>query len=112
MRGRCGEHIIVGESNSRRFVEILGGRFMRMLGLRAGILSAVPILWAGPETTAQEKPVVKLEVDLRDVARRIYHSKMEFAVTPGPLTLVYPKWIPGEHSPTAAIVDLAGLRFL
>ena len=85
---------------------------MRMLRLRAGILSAVLTLWTGPETKSQEKPAVKLEVDLRDAAKRIYHSKMEFAVTPGPLTLVYPKWIPGEHSPTAAIVDLAGLRFL
>jgi hypothetical protein len=25
------------------------------------------------------------------------------AVETGPLTLVYPKWIPGEHSPTGPI---------
>jgi len=31
-------------------------------------------------------------------------------VTPGPLTLVYPKWIPGEHSPIGPIVDLVGLK--
>ena len=84
---------------------------MRMVGLRAGILGAALIFLAGAETKAQEKPAVKLEVDLRDAAKRIYHSKMEFPVTPGPLTLVYPKWNPGEHSPTAAIVDVAGLRF-
>src|SRR5260370_37240755 len=36
---------------------------------------------------------------------------MEFPVKPGPLTLVYPKWIPGEHSPTEAIVDATGLHF-
>ena len=31
-------------------------------------------------------------------------------VKPGPLTLFYPKWIPGEHSPTGPIVDLVGLK--
>jgi len=30
-------------------------------------------------------------------------------VTPGPLTLLYPKWIPGEHGPTGPITDLVGL---
>src|SRR5215475_13665023 len=54
---------------------------------------------------------VKLEVDLREAARRIYHAKMEFAVKPGPFTLVYPKWIPGEHAPTGSIVDVTGVRF-
>lgn len=32
-------------------------------------------------------------------------------VTPGPLTLVYPKWLPGEHSPTGPIQNLAGITF-
>ena len=31
-------------------------------------------------------------------------------MTAGPLTLVYPKWIPGEHSPTGPIVDATGLH--
>jgi predicted metalloprotease with PDZ domain len=30
---------------------------------------------------------------------------------PGPLTLYYPKWIPGEHMPDGPIVNLAGLKF-
>jgi predicted metalloprotease with PDZ domain len=36
---------------------------------------------------------------------------MEFPVSAGPLTLVYPKWIPGEHAPNGPIVDVAGLHF-
>jgi len=32
-------------------------------------------------------------------------------VKAGPLTLYYPKWIPGEHGPTGPISDLAGLKF-
>lgn len=31
------------------------------------------------------------------------------AVSPGPLTLYYPKWIPGEHAPVGPIQNLAGL---
>jgi hypothetical protein len=31
--------------------------------------------------------------------------------SPGPLTLYYPKWIPGEHGPTGPIINLAGLKF-
>lgn len=29
---------------------------------------------------------------------------------PGPLTLYYPQWIPGEHGPTGPIADLVGLK--
>ena len=51
-----------------------------------------------------------LDVDLRDAPRHVFHAKLSLPVKPGPLTLVYPKWIPGEHSPTGPIVDLAGLK--
>ena len=29
---------------------------------------------------------------------------------PGPLTLLYPEWIPGEHGPTGPIANLVGLK--
>ena len=32
-------------------------------------------------------------------------------VKPGPLTLYYPKWIPGEHGPDGPITSLTGLKF-
>src|SRR5271163_2568618 len=56
------------------------------------------------------KPV-RIAVDLREAPKRIFHARMEFAVTQGPLTLVYPKWIPGEHGPNGPIVDVAGMHF-
>jgi predicted metalloprotease with PDZ domain len=68
-------------------------------------------LLLGAAAFAQSKPAVKLDVDLRDAPRRVYHSKIEFPVEPGPLTLVYPKWIPGEHAPNGPIVDVTGVRF-
>jgi predicted metalloprotease with PDZ domain len=54
---------------------------------------------------------VRAEVDLRDAPRHIFHSKLTFAVKPGPLTLLYPQWIPGEHGPTGPISQMAGLKF-
>ncbi len=53
---------------------------------------------------------ITLSVDATDAPRKLFHARMTMAVSPGPLTLVYPKWIPGEHGPTGPIVNLAGLK--
>ncbi|MEO6922266.1 MAG: M61 family peptidase, partial [Bryocella sp.] len=45
---------------------------------------------------------------LTDAPRKILHATETLAVQPGPLTLVYPKWIPGEHTPTGPIDQFAG----
>jgi predicted metalloprotease with PDZ domain len=85
---------------------------MRLAGAaRTGIVCEIIFLLCGIAVRGQENAPVKLEVDLRDAAKRVYHSKMEFPVNPGPLTLVYPKWIPGEHAPNGPIVDATGLHF-
>ena len=54
---------------------------------------------------------IRLDVDLTEAPRRIYHAHETLPVVPGPLTLLYPQWIPGEHGPTGPIADLAGLAF-
>jgi predicted metalloprotease with PDZ domain len=54
----------------------------------------------------------RLEVDLREAPKHIFHAMLSLPVKAGPLTLVYPKWIPGEHSPTGPISDLVGLKFM
>src|SRR5438477_16470 len=53
---------------------------------------------------------ITLSVDATEAPRKIFHARMTMAVSPGPLTLVYPKWIPGEHGPTGPIINLAGLK--
>jgi predicted metalloprotease with PDZ domain len=58
---------------------------------------------------AQEPPIT-LQVDATDAPRKILHARMQFPVHPGPLTLLYPKWIPGEHEPDGPITDLSGLK--
>jgi predicted metalloprotease with PDZ domain len=54
-------------------------------------------------------PQIKLTADLTGAPRKIIHATETLTVTPGPLTLVYPKWIPGEHGPTGPIDDFAGV---
>ena len=53
---------------------------------------------------------LNLDVDARDASRRIVHAKEILDVRPGPLTLSYAEWIPGEHGPTGPVADLAGLK--
>jgi predicted metalloprotease with PDZ domain len=60
---------------------------------------------------AQTRASVALSVDASEAPRKIFHARMTFPAQPGALTLVYPKWIPGEHGPTGPITDLVGLKF-
>ena len=53
---------------------------------------------------------ITLRVDATNVASNVYHAHLNIPATPGPMTLFYPKWIPGEHGPTGPINGLAGLR--
>jgi predicted metalloprotease with PDZ domain len=65
-------------------------------------------VWA--QTVAPQKPML-VEVDLTDAPRRLFHAHLVVPAKPGPLALVYPKWIPGEHMPSGPVVDVAGLVF-
>src|SRR5277367_5384965 len=56
---------------------------------------------------AQTAPIT-LSVDLTDAPRKILHATEVMPVTAGLLTVVYPKWIPGEHGPTGPIENMAG----
>lgn len=50
-----------------------------------------------------------LKVDLGDLDRRIFDVHETIPVKPGPLTLLYPEWLPGNHAPRGPIDGLAGL---
>jgi len=76
---------------------------MRSL-LAASLLTAA---LCGAAASAQTAPIT-LAVDLTDAARKILHSTETIPVQPGPFTLVYPKWIPGEHAPDGPIDNQAG----
>jgi len=59
---------------------------------------------------ASGQTTIRLNVDATQAARNLLHVKLTLPVTPGPVTLFYPKWIPGEHTPTGPIDDLVGLK--
>ncbi len=48
---------------------------------------------------------------MTDAPRKILHAHLLIPVKPGPLTLDYPQWIPGEHTPTGPIDNFAGIVF-
>src|ERR1700743_3086145 len=53
---------------------------------------------------------VAIHVDANDTAQGIFRVHETIPVKAGALTLLYPQWIPGDHSPTCPIAMLAGLK--
>src|ERR1700748_1304042 len=79
---------------------------MSHLGMRcAGAALAAAV---GSSLAIAQTAPITLSVDLRDAPRKILHATEVMPVSPGPLTVVYPKWIPGEHGPTGPIENMAG----
>ena len=52
-----------------------------------------------------------MDVDASNLAQRIMQVRQEIPVAPGPLTLLYPAWLPGNHAQRGPIDKLAGIRF-
>jgi predicted metalloprotease with PDZ domain len=77
------------------------------MGMRIPVLFA--LLGCLSILPAQDS-TVKLSVDATDAPRRLFHVHISMSAKPGPLTLLYPKWIPGEHMPTGPITNLVGLK--
>ncbi len=74
------------------------------------VLLAGFVLLDDTRALALSPGLIELDVDASEVVRRIIHAHLVIPAKPGPMTLVYPKWIPGEHGPTGPITDLAGLN--
>lgn len=67
------------------------------------------LLLFGASVFAQND-TVRVRVDATGVQRRLIHVTMNIPTKPGPMTLLYPQWIPGEHGPTGPISQLVGLK--
>jgi predicted metalloprotease with PDZ domain len=69
------------------------------------------VVFAVPSVQAvAQSETMSLTVDATNAPAHILHARETIAARPGPLTLLYPKWIPGNHAPTGPIVDLVGLK--
>jgi predicted metalloprotease with PDZ domain len=78
---------------------------LRIPALLAGLFAATVSLSA---QTAPATPI-RITADLTEAPRKLIHAHMTIPVKPGPLTLLYAKWIPGEHMPDGPIDNLAGV---
>ncbi len=84
-----------------------------VIGYLAIVLSIALVPVAPPavaaEITSTYPGTLNLHVDLSDAPRKVFHVREVIPVSPGPLTLDYPKWIPGEHAPSGPLQNMAGL---
>ncbi len=64
---------------------------------------------AAAPTQLASAPPITITVDATDAPRKMLHADLVIPVQPGDLTLVYAKWIPGEHEASGPIEDLAGI---
>lgn len=83
---------------------------MSRLSLRAVLFLLAAIALRSPSVSAQSVPPLRLNVDASQATRKLLHTQMLIPAKPGPLTLVYPKWIQGEHAPHGPIANLTGLK--
>jgi len=83
------------------------------LDVKASLKFAIllSLLLGGAGLEAKGAPPIRLAVDATQAPQKILHARMQIPAQPGPLTLVYPKWIPGEHMPDGPIIQVAGLKF-
>jgi predicted metalloprotease with PDZ domain len=75
--------------------------------MQAGRKIILALMLAAPALTHAADLTVR--VDAREVARKHLHTDMTLAVKAGPLTLVFAKWIPGEHGPTGPLETIIGM---
>jgi predicted metalloprotease with PDZ domain len=75
---------------------------------------------AGPQPVPLPPPIpapidqpyagtISLSVDLTNVNDRVLNVRETIPAKSGEITLLYPEWLPGTHSPSNPVVSLAGL---
>jgi predicted metalloprotease with PDZ domain len=77
----------------------------------AARLFAFALVAYATTTAAHAAPTqtLTMHVDATRAVQGLLDVHETIAVQPGPLTLVYPKWIPGEHGPNGPIANVADL---
>ncbi len=74
------------------------------------ITLCVVLLNLAPAALGAEGPTLQVEVDARELARRLLHAEVRIPCRPGPLRLWYPKWIPGAHAADGPLRNVGGFR--
>jgi len=86
--------------------------FRAAVGSRRWFVLMSWLLYLGwPEPVrAGPGPTLQIEVDARDLPRRLLHSRIQVPCQAGKLKLWYPKWVPGTHGPYGPVQNVGGLR--
>jgi predicted metalloprotease with PDZ domain len=82
---------------------------MHLCRLRSWLFLATALILTSSVALAAE--TISLTVDATKTPQKLLHSHEVIPVKPGPLTIFYPKWIPGEHGPNGPINGVSGLKF-
>jgi len=82
---------------------------MELCRFRALVFLAITLVIAAPAALAGQ--TISVTVDATRTQQKLLSAHEVIPVKPGPLTLYYPKWIPGEHGPNGPIAGLTGLKF-
>src|SRR5216683_4554037 len=67
------------------------------------------LLLVGPIRAAEPAPIT-ITVDASEVNQQRIDARLVIPAKPGPMTLLYPKWLPGTHGPGGPIGRLGGLK--
>jgi predicted metalloprotease with PDZ domain len=87
--------------------------------LAAAATLAVTLACAGAATAqapqldtplATESNPMTIQLDARKAPIGIAYTHMTIPVKPGPFTIDYPEWIPGEHSPSGPLSNMSEIR--
>lgn len=91
--------------------------------LALSLALALPALGATAALQAQTSPqapvyaasttpypgTIRLDVDATNLSQRVFQVKQRIPVQAGPITLLFPKWLPGNHADYGRVDKLAGL---
>ncbi|MFD2368095.1 M61 family metallopeptidase [Pseudoduganella sp. GCM10020061] len=86
---------------SRRTLSALALSLSIAFSAHAGVPPAIETSFPG---------TIVLKVDATNVGQKIFRIQSTIPARPGRMTLLYPEWVPGNHGPSAPLMQLAGLR--
>lgn len=106
--------LAAGLAMSRRHSPIVSIRHAAALAIAlctcAAFAELAPQAEVPPLADTPYPGTIALTVDASDTRQGIFRAHETIPVQAGALTLLYPRWIPGNHSPSGPIDKLAGLK--
>ncbi len=73
------------------------------------LILAASLLTIALASAAAQKTPIRITADLTEAPRHLFHAEVDLPVKSGPLTLITPEWIPGNHAPTGPVSQIVGV---